>query len=125
MPVSQREKKLRGEAFENIVTDELEGFGCEIYQRFRGGESSEHRPYIYAMCDGRMKRIEVKLTQAWEKEGDRVRSGRSGHNRMTQADLSSRVSIMTSCVRRTRLTVPDRSRMLAAWPQTRYPQPSI
>jgi len=76
VPVSQREKALRGKAFENIVTDELEGFGCEIYQRFHGGESSEHLPDIYAVCDGQMKRIEAKLTQAWEKEGDRIRSGR-------------------------------------------------
>jgi len=76
VPVSQREKKLRGEAFENIIVDELKGIGCEIYQRFRGGESLDPTPDIYAVCDGRMKRIEAKLTQAWEKEGDRVRSGR-------------------------------------------------
>jgi len=76
VPVSQREKKLRGEAFENIVVDELKDIGCEIYQRFHGRESLDPTPDIYAVCDGRMKRIEAKLTQAWEKEGDRVRSGR-------------------------------------------------
>ena len=77
MSVSQREKKLRGEAFENIIVDELKGLGCEIYQRFRGRESLDMAvPDIYAVCDGRMKRIEAKLTQAWEKEGDKVRSGR-------------------------------------------------
>lgn len=77
MSVSQREKKLRGEAFENIIVDELRGIGCEIYQRFRGRESLDMAvPDIYAVCEGQMKRIEAKLTQAWEKEGDRVRSGR-------------------------------------------------
>ncbi len=76
VPVGQREKKLRGDAFENIVMDELEGIGCEIYKRFRGGESPEPLPDIYAVCDGRMKRIEAKLTQAWEKSDDRIRSGR-------------------------------------------------
>jgi len=77
VPIGQRDKKLRGTAFENIVVDELKEIGCEIYQRFHGNESSDLAvPDIYAICDGRMKRIEAKLTQAWEKEGDRIRPGR-------------------------------------------------
>ena len=76
VPVGQREKKLRGTAFEDLVVDELEGIGCRIAKRFQGGETLDEEPDIYAYCNGGMKRIEVKLTQAWQKDGDRVRQGR-------------------------------------------------
>jgi len=74
--VPQREKKLRGEAFEDIVIEELEHKGCRIAQRFQTSATGDTRPDLYAYCDGKLKRIEAKVALAWQKEGRGVRAGR-------------------------------------------------
>lgn len=80
MAVSQTERTLRGEAFEDIVIEELEKRGCTIAvrhpQRIR---AFKDLPDIYAYCEGKLKRIEAKEALAWQKDAsmpNEVRPGR-------------------------------------------------
>lgn len=74
--ISQREKKVRGEAYENIVIQQLESLGCLVAERHRGYEQQESLPDLYAYCDGKLKRIEVKETTSIHLEGEGTRAGR-------------------------------------------------
>ncbi len=74
--ISQREKKVRGEAYENIVIQQLESLGCFVAERHRAVEREGNLPDLYAYCDGKLKRIEVKETTSVHLEGEGTRAGR-------------------------------------------------
>jgi hypothetical protein len=73
--ISQREKKARGHAFEEIVKEELRKQGCDIVHHYVGVHE-EGLSDVWAICDNELMVVECKETLAYHKDGDRIRSGR-------------------------------------------------